>query len=103
MAHIAAVDLALAFRRRLFPTAKDDADFNSALSFVATLPSESRQMDTHLVRDTLALLILKEMPSPDNKDEFNTIFGRVDFLVSFSSVQEETIFRSRVLHAFFNM
>ena len=68
---------------------------------MATLPSESQKMDTMLVRDTLALLILKELPSPDNKDEFNTIFGRVDFLISFSSKQERTMVRSRVLHSFF--
>ena len=104
MAHIAAVDLALAIRRQLFPIAKDDADFNSALSFLAALPSDgSRQMDTHLVRETLALLILKEMSAADNKDDFNTIFGRIDFLISFSSGEEENLFRSRVLVGFFNV
>ena len=104
MAHIAAVDLALEIRRQLFPIAKDDADFNSALSFMAALPSDgSRQMDTHLVRETLALLILKEMSAADNKDDFNTIFGRIDFLIPFSSGEEENLFRSRLLNGFFKV
>ena len=103
MSRIAGVDLALAIRRQLFPIAKDDADFNSALSFAATLPSESRQMDTHLVRDTLALLILREMPAADNKDEFNFIFGRVDFVMGFTAIAEEDLFRSRALLGFFNI
>ena len=97
MAHIAAIDLALAIARNLFPIAKDDADFNSPLSFVATLPA--RGMETILVRETLALLILKEMSAPDNKDEFNFIFGRVEFVMGCA---DEGLFRSRVLLGFFN-
>ena len=103
MAHIAAVDLALAIARNLFPIAKDDADFNSPLSFVATLPAgawDGRGMETILVRETLALLILKEMSAPDNKDEFYFIFGRVEFVMGCA---DENLFRSRVLFGFFNV
>ena len=102
MAHIAAVDKALAIARNLFPIAKDDADFNSPLSFVATLPAgawDGRGMETILVRETLALLILKEMSAPDNKDEFYFIFGRVEFVMGCA---DEGLFRSRVLLGFFN-
>ena len=105
MAHLAAVELALSTKRQLFPIGKDDADFNSPLSFVATLPpdfvSERHAPNAILYRDTLALLILKEMSSPDKKSEFNFIFGRVDFVMEFSSIEEQNVFRSRVVLSFF--
>ena len=105
MAHLAAVELALSTKRQLFPIGKDDADFNSPLSFVAALPpdflSERHAPNAILYRDTLALLILKEMSSPDKKSEFNSIFGRVDFVMVFSSIEEQNVFRSRVVLSFF--
>ena len=95
MAHIAVVDSAIAFNRNIL-IGRDDADFNSPLSFVATLPAPD--MDDIIVRETLALLILKEMSAPDNKDEFYFIFGRVEFVLGCA---DEPLFRSRVLLAFF--
>ena len=58
------------------------------------------------MRDTLALLILREMSSPSDKDQFNFIFGRIDFVVGFIGVDDataETLFRSRLLLAFFKV
>ena len=108
MAHLAAVELALSTKRQLFPIVKDDADFHSALSFVAASPpvfaSEEPGVDRPtaiLYRDTLALLILKEMSSPEKKGEFNFNFARLEFLLDFSSVGEKNLFRSRMMLSFF--
>jgi len=108
MAHLAAVELALSTKRQLFPIGKDDADFHSALSFGAALPpdftSEEPCVDRHtaiLYRDTLALLILKEMSSPEKKGEFNFNFGRLEFMLEFSSVKEQNEFRARMMLSFF--
>ena len=108
MAHLAAVELALSTKRQLFPIVKDDADFHSALSFVAASPpifaSEEPGVDRPtaiLYRDTLALLILKEMSSPEKKGEFNFNFGRLEFVLDFSSVGEKNLFRARMMLSFF--
>ena len=58
------------------------------------------------MRDTLALLILRDMLSPSDKDQFNFIFGRIDFVIGFNGVDDatdETLFRSRLLLAFFKV
>ena len=107
MAHITTVELAIQhnFWHTWLPST-DPATLNSPLAFVASLPPRSRSLGSITVRDTLALLILRDMSSPSNQDQFNFIFGRIDFVIGFNGVDDvadETLFRSRLLLAFFKV
>ena len=41
------------------------------------------------------------MSSPEKKGEFNFNFGRLEFMLEFSSVGEQNVFRARMMLSFF--